>query len=507
MNTVFLLLCVQALMGAFDNLWHHELQARLPQRASARFELALHAAREAIYGVLFLGLGWLEWHGVFALALAALLATELGITLVDFLEEDRTRRLPPLERVLHTLLTMGYGLFIGVFAPVMLAWWRQPTAWVAAPHGGWSWLFTAYGIAVSAWSLRNALAVVRFRRLGRLPAPEAAAAHAPALGVAPAVLVTGATGFVGSALVAGLLRDGRRVIALARDARQARANFGPRVQVVETLDQVAPETRIDAIVNLAGARVLGLPWTPRRRRELLASRVDVTAAVVALARRLQQPPRVLVSASAVGFYGASQSFAPVDESGAARPGQFQSELCAAIEHEARRAEGLGVRVVRLRLGVVLGRGGGAYPMQALAARLGLGAVLGSGAQAAPWIHLDDAVGLIRFALAQGGLAGALNAVAPDACAQAAFTHALAASFGRRARLRVPHAPMRAVLGEMAELLLEGQNAVPRAALAAGYVFRHPTLAGAFADLAGRAPAGAARGAPGSETSADACRFR
>jgi len=114
-----------------------------------------------------------------------------------------------------------------------------------------------------------------------------------------------------------------------------------------------------------------------------------------------------------------------------------------------------------------------------------GALLGSGGQPAPWIHLDDAVGLLRFALADGGLAGAVNAVAPDTPGQEAFARALAASFSRGVHLRVPHAPMRAALGEMAELLLEGQNAVPAAALAAGYRFRHPALAGALAALAGR----------------------
>jgi uncharacterized protein (TIGR01777 family) len=240
-----------------------------------------------------------------------------------------------------------------------------------------------------------------------------------------------------------------------------------------------------AVVNLTDARVLGMPWTQVRRRQLLASRVDTTVAVVSLMRRLQKAPRVLVSALAVGFYGASPnaSMEPLDETAPPRPGEFQSDLCAAIEHEARRAEALGVRVVHMRFGVVLGHGGGAYPMQALAARLGLGAVLGHGRQPAPWIHLVDAVGLVRFAMAHQHLQGPVNAVAPDAVTQAAFAQALAASFGRRAWLRVPGLPLRAMLGEMSTLLLDGQNAVPRTALGHGYQFVHTQLSGAIAALA------------------------
>ena len=301
----------------------------------------------------------------------------------------------------------------------------------------------------------------------------------------PAVLVTGATGFVGQALVAGLCRDGQRVIALSRDLRQARALFGPGVRVVDTLDAIPPETRVDAIVHLAGARVLGLPWTAARRQVLLSSRVGITRQLVALMRRLAQRPRVLVSASAVGFYGAVNSGEACTEASPPRPGEFQSDLCAAIEHEAQRAEALGVRVVRLRLGVVFGRGDGAYPMQALASRLGLGAVLGSGRQPAPWVHLDDAVGLIRFALDHEGLTGAVNAVAPEAPPQAEFARSLAASFGRHAWLRMPAWPLRRLAGEMSTLLLDGQRAVPAAALAAGYAFRFPTLQAALADLAAR----------------------
>jgi uncharacterized protein (TIGR01777 family) len=302
------------------------------------------------------------------------------------------------------------------------------------------------------------------------------------------VLVTGATGFVGRALVADLLRDGRRVIAWSRDARPAQALLGPAVWVVESLDAIPPETRIDAIVNLAGARVLGQPWTASRRRTLLDSRVGTTAALVALMRRLQQAPRVLASASAVGYYGASPAgapFEPCDESSPPRPGQFQSDLCVAIEHEARRAEALGVRVVRLRFGLVFGHGGGAYPAMATAARLGLGAVLGRGTQPLPWIHLEDAVGLVRFALEDSRFEGAVNAVAPERIDQAAFTQALSQSFGSRARLRVPARVLRAMLGEMSELLLCGQNVQPSAALAAGYVFRHARLREALAAL--RAP--------------------
>lgn len=479
MNTLFTLLSVQAVMGAFDNLWHHELQAKLPQRPSARRELALHTAREAIYGVVFIGLAWWQWQGLFAALLAALLGVEVVITLADFLEEDRSRSLPPFERVLHTLLTISYGLFLAVLAPVLWRWGQEPTRLLTVDNGWWAPLLTVYGLGVLAWSVRNLIAV---RRLAGMTTPTAQPASMRRQG---AILVTGATGFVGQAVVAELCREGRRVIALSRDLRQARGLFGPGVWVVDELDAIPSETRIDAIVNLAGARVLGMPWTAARRRTLLASRVGITQRLVALMRRLEQRPRVLVSASAVGFYGAVNDGSPCTEAGLPRPGEFQSDLCAAIEHEARRAEALGVRVVRLRFGVVLGREDGAYPMQALAARLGLGAVLGNGRQPAPWLHRDDAVGLIRFALDHGELSGAVNAVAPDTPHQAGFAQALAASFGRRAWLRAPAWPLRLLAGEMSTLLLDGQNVVPAAALAAGYRFRHATLQAALSNLAAR----------------------
>ena len=299
------------------------------------------------------------------------------------------------------------------------------------------------------------------------------------------LLITGATGFIGQALVARHLRGGGQVIALSRDATRAQQLLGPKVQVVSRLAELPNSAPVDACVHLAGARVIGPPWTPARRALLVQSRHDVAMELQTLLQRLHKRPQVLVQASAIGYYGnpAQPPASPLDESGPPQPGQFQSDLCVGIERDALGAEALGLRVVCLRFGVVLGHGDGAYPAQALAARLGLGAVLGSGRQAMAWLHLDDAVGLIQHALASPDLHGPVNAVAPEGCTQAQFTRALAASFGRRAWLRVPAGALRLAMGEMSELLLGGVPMVPAAALGSGYRFRYPQLEGALAALA------------------------
>lgn len=495
MTLVFTLLSIQALLGAFDNFWHHELHAALPSRPSARRELALHAWREACYACLFLALAWWRWQGAWALLPAAVLAAEAVITIADFLEEDRSRRLPPLERGLHTVLTIGYGVIVAVLARLFAGWFAAPTGVVPEPHGAWSALFTSCAVAVALWGLRNALAV---RALGRRPeavdVPRGVSASNRVDAIPETVLVSGATGLVGRALVAALRADGRRVIAWSRDARAARDVLGRDTWVVERLDELPPETRVDAIVHLAGARIVGMPWTAARRRVLVESRAGLARELLALARRLQRPPRVLVAASAVGFYGSRpvDDLAPLDESATPRLHEFASQLCLAAEHEARRAEGLGLRVVPLRFGVVLGREGGLYPMQALTARLGLGAVLGDGAQGLPWIHLDDAVGLVRHALDDAALRGPVNAVAPEPVTQRGFADALAGSFGRVVRLRAPAAPLRWLMGEQSTILFDGQHVAPRAALASGYVFRFPRLVDALRDLAGARADAAAR---------------
>ena len=490
MTILFILLTVQSLLGAFDNFWHHELEARLPQRTSARYELRLHAAREAIYGLLFASFAWLHWGGWWVLLPAGLLLAELFITIADFLEEDRSRKLPPLERALHTVLAVSYGLLVGLAGSIFWQAAQGEPGVRIATHGWWTVMFSVASVSVLAWSVRNMLAVRKLGAAQRAEAERAASAEVrtPAAqrhGVGQmTVLVTGGTGFVGQQLVQRLLREGRRVVVLSRDPLQARAALGTGVWVVDRLADIPCETRIDAVVNLAGAGILGGPWTASRRRVLLQSRLGVAEQVQQLIARLQHKPEVLVAASAVGYYGVPAHNLQIDETAPAEPGRFQSDLCQQIEAAALCNQAYGVRVVCLRPGIILGSGDGAFPALAFAARMGLGAVLGSGQQPMPWIHVDDAVGLIAHALTETALQGPLNAVAPHAVSQAQFARGLSHAVHRPQWLRMPAWPLRVGLGEMSELLLCGQNVVPAAALRSGYRFRYANLEQALVALTG-----------------------
>jgi len=479
MTSVFGLLAVQALVGAFDNLWHHELSERLPSRPSARRELALHTVREFLYAVLFAGLAWRTFEGVWALALAALLAVEIAVTLADFVEEDRTRRLPRFERVLHTLLALNFGAVLAVWAPELAAAAGRLTALSPAHHGLWSWLFSAFALGALAWAARDLVAVVRlgvpeWRRNPIRAAPRRAGART--------VLVTGATGFIGRAVVRALLARGDRVLALTRDLESARDRLGPLVEAVDSLDRIDAARDLHAIVNLAGEPLAGGRWTARRKRVFLSSRLAVTDGLVALLRRLDRAPVALVSASAIGFYG-DRGDEPLDEKAG---GQriFMSELCRRWEEAAEKAAGRGVRVCALRIGLVLGRHGGALPALAAPARVGLGAVFGGGRQWVSWIHLDDLVRLILKAVDEPVLRGAINATAPEAVRHCDFMRIVGATLGRPILLRAPAVVLRRLFGEMSDLFLTSQRVTPRAAVAAGFRFRFAGLRNALEDLLG-----------------------
>lgn len=275
--------------------------------------------------------------------------------------------------------------------------------------------------------------------------------------------VTGASGFIGRALCAHLQEAGHQIRALP-----ARAGLAP-----------ASVADCEAIVHLAGEPV-AQRWTAAARERIFASRVEGTRRLVE-AMRLR-PPRVLVSASAVGYYGSRgedvllESEPPSDD--------FLGRVAAAWEREAAAAESLGVRVARIRIGMVLGRGGGALAKMDLPFRLGLGGRIGNGRQWMSWIHMQDLVRLIAFLLPESTVRGAFNAVSPHPVRNAEFTRALAAALHRPAVFPVPAFALKLLFGEMAQVLLASQRAVPDAILRAGFTFDYPEVFGALAEIYG-----------------------
>ncbi len=476
MEVALTLLALQIVLGAFDNLWHHELTERLPARRSARVELALHAARELCYAVTFGALAWWAWHGAWVALLVTVFMVEAAVTLADFLVEDATRRLPKLERALHTVLAINFGALLAAFAPTLADWARAPTAVVRVDHGAWSWLLSACSVCVLAWSTRNAVASAKHFRAPAWQRRGLAPRRRPQ---PKRVLITGATGFIGRKLAYRLIERGDRVLVLARNPHKAADLFGPHAEIVTDLESLPAAARIDAIVNLAGALIGGGLWTRKRKALLVGSRLAVTNALVELVARLDVKPTTWVNASAIGYYGLHGD-GDLHEKSPPQP-VFQSDLCRHWEQAAARAGEHGGKVALLRIGLVLGADGGALPALARPVRLGCGAILGSGRQWVSWIEVGDLIELVLFVLDQETLAGPVNATAPVPVTHAELMRALAATLHRRLLpLAIPERLLRAALGELAQLFVNGQRVVPARATALGFRFQYPTVTAALA---------------------------
>ncbi|NJD30818.1 MAG: TIGR01777 family protein [Gammaproteobacteria bacterium] len=291
------------------------------------------------------------------------------------------------------------------------------------------------------------------------------------------VLITGGTGFVGQALCPRLADAGHEVVILTRQPNP-RLPAGVAHAVTDLRDLDARQ--FGAVINLAGAPIGDARWTDARKKLLLESRVATTARLVEWMGSAARPPGVLVSASAVGYYG-EQGDRPITEDTAPTPG-FTHELCAAWEREAGKATALGVRVCTMRIGVVLDRDGGALAKMLPAFRAGAGGRLGSGRHYFPWIHREDAAEACRWLLENPQSRGAYNLSAPNPVTNAEFTRALGRALGRPTVLPMPEAALKLLFGEMSELLLVSDRMLPKRLLDEGFRFRYPDLGDALAAI-------------------------
>ena len=296
------------------------------------------------------------------------------------------------------------------------------------------------------------------------------------------ILVTGSSGLVGRALVSALARAGHTVCRLVRP--ESAAGEGSKDGFAVAWNPATGElggagVGPDAVVNLAGASIAEGRWSTRRKELLRASRIDTTRALINALAKMNVRPSVLVSASAIGFYGDRGDEMLTEES---KPGtDFLAALTQVWEAEALKAEALGIRVVLARFGVILARQGGALPKMLIPFKLGAGGRLGSGKQWMSWVTLEDVVGALRMTVENNSARGAINIVAPQPVQNSEFTQILARAVHRPALFPAPSIALRFALGEMADaLLLSSQRVVPQRLEKLGYQFLHPDLTSALA---------------------------
>ena len=298
------------------------------------------------------------------------------------------------------------------------------------------------------------------------------------------ILVTGSSGLVGTALVSALARGGHTVCRLVRP--QSAGGEGAKEGFVVAWNPATGElggagVGADAVVNLAGASIADGRWTAQRKALLRSSRIDTTRALVGALTKMNARPSVLVSASAIGYYGDRGDETLTEDS---KPGGgFLAGLAQEWEAEALKAETLGIRVVLTRFGIILAREGGALPKMMLPFKIGVGGKLGSGRQWMSWVTLEDVVGILRFAIENPPVRGAITIVSPQPQQNVEFTKMLAEAMRRPALFPAPTFALRLALGEMADaLLLSSQRVLPRAIEKLGYRFLHADLPTALKSL-------------------------
>lgn len=287
------------------------------------------------------------------------------------------------------------------------------------------------------------------------------------------IFITGGTGFIGSVLCPELHKRGYELTVLSRQSTDKVRSRCGQVEVVNDLESLRSHIGYDAVINLAGEGIADKRWTDKRKQILRDSRIELTNTLSEIINTWEQPPAVLVSGSAVGFYG-DQGSAPVTEDTTPHD-EFSHQLCKDWEKAALKLQPLGARVCLSRTGVVVGPGGGFLQRMILPFKLGLGGRLGNGHQYMPWIHRDDVVAALIWMLETPEASGAYNVVSPNPATNREFTRCLAGVLRRPAIFPAPAPILKLALAEMSQLLLTGQRAIPARLTDSGFRFTYPTL--------------------------------
>lgn len=296
------------------------------------------------------------------------------------------------------------------------------------------------------------------------------------------ILLAGATGFVGKPLVTTLLSQGHDLIVLSRNPQSSILPNSVRMHSWKEFESLTKKNSsllngLDAVINLSGEAIAGKRWSPEQKKKLRSSRLETTQLIVKEIKTVAEPPKVFINASAVGYYG-SVPVGDVSEAHASGLG-FLANLCQEWEETAMQADSKQTRVVLPRIGIVLEQGGGALAKMIPPFLFFAGGPLGNGKQYFPWIHREDLIRSIYFALEQESLRGAYNAVAPGCITMKAFAQALGKRLRRPSLAPAPTFILKLLLGEMSEMLLTGQKAVPEKLLTKGFSFKYPDVTSAL----------------------------
>ena len=292
------------------------------------------------------------------------------------------------------------------------------------------------------------------------------------------LLITGGTGFVGSALCSRLLEEQHKIVVLSRDPESIK----PPIKAVANLDQLSNDDIFDVVINLAGEPIANKRWNDQQKKRIFGSRIETTEALIEYFKKSKHKPKLLINGSAIGYYDTAKTNDNIDEKSGCDD-SFSSQLCQKWEAAALEAESLGIRTCLIRTGIVLGKNGGALSKMLPPFKMGLGGRIGYGKQWMSWIHLDDLVGIILYCINNDNLKGAVNGTSPNPVINEVFTKTLGTALKRPTIFPMPEIVIKLLMGQMGEeLLLSGKRVLPRKALDAGYIFKYKTLEDALINV-------------------------